>query len=270
MKVVLFCGGYGMRLREYSDSVPKPMVEIGYRPIIWNIMKYYAHFGHKEFILCLGYKADVIKDYFIHYDETVSNNFILKNGGKDITLLSKDIDDWSITFVDTGLNSNIGMRLFSIKDYLQDDEVFLANYSDGLSDLDLNKMIHWFTLQNDKVASFVAYQPTQSFHVVNRKENGEVNSISHIGDSGLYINTGYFILRKEIFNYMNWGEELVDEPFHRLIKEHRLTSYEHTGFWASMDTFKDKQNLDDAFAKGNPPWEIWNKHSSIEHESIKH
>ena len=128
MKVVLFCGGLGMRLREYSDQIPKPMVPIGYRPIIWNIMKYYASYGHKDFILCLGHKADMIKNYFVNYDETISNDFVFTKGGKEIELLNTDIDDWRITFVDTGINSNIGMRLMAVKDHLKGEEMFLANY----------------------------------------------------------------------------------------------------------------------------------------------
>src|SRR4030043_626884 len=137
MKVVLFCGGLGMRLREYSEQIPKPMVPVGYRPILWNIMKYYAYFGHKDFILCLGHKADMIKNYFIDYDETISNDFVYTKGGKNIKLLNSDIDEWKITFVDTGVNSNIGMRLMKIKDHLKNEKMFLANYSDGLTDMHL-------------------------------------------------------------------------------------------------------------------------------------
>ena len=262
MKVVLFCGGLGMRLREYSDKIPKPMVPIGYRPILWNVMKFYASYGHKDFILCLGHQADVIKNYFVNYDEKISNDFVYKKGGKEIELLNSDIDDWKITFVDTGINSNIGMRLMSVKEHLEGDEMFLANYSDGLSDLHLPLMIDWFEQQKDITASFVAYQPTQSFHVVRRTDNGLVQNISHIGDSGLYINTGYFILRKDIFDYMEWGDELVNQPFQRLISKDRLSSWEHKGFWASMDTYKDKQTLDEAYAKGKAPWEIWNKNGN--------
>lgn len=257
MKVVLFCGGLGMRLREYSDQIPKPMVPIGYRPIIWNIMKYYAHYGHKDFILCLGHKADMIKNYFVNYDETISNDFVFTKGGKNIELLNTDIDDWRITFVDTGINSNIGMRLMAVKEHLKGEEMFMANYSDGLTDLNLPDMITWFKGQNDKTAAFMAYQPTQSFHVVQRQEDGLVKSISHIGLSGLFINTGYFILRHDIFDHMEWGDELVNQPFQRLIKKNRLVSWEHKGFWASMDTYKDKQTLDEAYAKGNAPWEVW-------------
>ena len=127
MKVVLFCGGLGTRMREYSETIPKPMVQIGYRPIIWHVMKYYAHYGHKDFVLCLGYKADVIKNYFRNYDECISNDFVLSGGGKNLELLHSDIDDWRITFVDTGLNSNIGMRLKAVEKHVQDEEVFLAH-----------------------------------------------------------------------------------------------------------------------------------------------
>jgi glucose-1-phosphate cytidylyltransferase len=257
MKVVLFCGGLGMRLREYSDQIPKPMVPIGYRPILWNIMKYYAHFGHKDFILCLGHKADMIKNYFVNYDETISNDFVYTKGGKDIELLNSDIDDWRITFVDTGINSNIGMRLMAVKEHLKGEEMFLANYSDGLTDLKLPEMINWFKEQKDKTAAFMAYQPTQSFHVVQRQDDGLVKSINHIGSSGLFINTGYFILRQDNFDYMEKGDELVNQPFQRLIKKNLLMSWQHKGFWASMDTYKDKQTLDEAYAKGNAPWEVW-------------
>lgn len=247
-----------MRLREYSETIPKPMVPLGYRPILWNVMRYYAHYGHKDFILCLGHKADTIKNYFVNYDETISNDFVYESGGKDIKMLKTDISDWRITFIDTGINSNIGMRLMQVKEHLQGEEIFLANYSDGLSDLNLNSMIEWFSSQqSDKVASFVAYQPTQSFHVVQRDDGGLVHRISHIGSAGLFINTGYFILRSEIFDYMKWGDELVEEPFQRLINEKKLVSWEHKGFWASMDTYKDKQTLDDAYSKGDAPWEVW-------------
>jgi glucose-1-phosphate cytidylyltransferase len=246
-----------MRLREYSEAIPKPMVQIGYRPILWNIMRFYAHFGHKDFILCLGHKADMIKDYFVNYDETISNDFVYERGGKDITLLNSDIDDWRITFVDTGINANIGMRLMQVREHLEGEEMFLANYSDGLSNLDLNTMIDWFSGQKHKAAAFMAYQPNQSFHVVRRTSEGLVESIDHIGASGLFINTGYFVLRPEIFDYIEWGDELVEKPFQRLIGERKLVSWEHSGFWASMDTYKEKQKLDELYATGKAPWEVW-------------
>jgi len=256
MKVVLFCGGLGMRLRDYSEDVPKPMIQLGYRPMLWNIMKYYAHYGHKDFILCLGYKGDYIKRYFVEYNEYISNNFVLNNGGKEVQLLKKDLNDWKITFVDTGMTSNIGERLRKVESYLDEEEIFLANYADGLTDLPLNKMIKKFHEVN-RTASFLAYQPTQSFHVVNLGNNGDVKNISHIGDSGLWINAGYFIFRKEIFNYMEKGEDLVVEPFQRMIKANQLHAYKYDGFWTSLDTFKDKQLIDELYNKGKTPWKVW-------------
>ena len=258
MKVVLFCGGQGTRLRDYSETIPKPMVPIGYRPILWNIMKYYAHFGHKDFILALGYKADRIKDYFVNYDETISNDFVFSKGGKAIELLSSDIDDWRITFVDTGIQSNIGMRLVRVQEHLQGEEMFLANYADGLSNLYLPDMIEHFTTQPDKVASFMTYQPTASFHVVRMTDEGLVTNIAPIAHSNLWLNTGYFLFKQEVFDYMKYGEELVVEPFQRLIREQKLTTYKHKGFWQSMDTFKDKMLLDDLQERGDTPWEVWN------------
>lgn len=256
MKVVLFCGGLGTRMRDYSEKVPKPMIKLGYRPMIWNVMKYYAHFGHTDFILCLGYKGDYIKRYFVEYDEYISNNFVLNGGGDNIKLLNSDLDDWSITFVDTGMRSNIGERLMKVKSYLEGEEMFLANYTDGLSDLPLNEMISQFK-SLDKIGGFMAYEPTQSFHVANLSDDGNVNSISPIGTSGLRMNAGYFIFRQEMFEYMREGEELVVEPFQRLIKENKLYGYKYDGFWTALDTFKDKQLVDDLYSKGQTPWRVW-------------
>lgn len=261
MKVVLFCGGLGMRLKDYAKNIPKPMVNIGYRPILWHVMRYYAHYGHKDFILCLGYRADAIKSYFLNYNECLSNDFVLSHGSKKIQLLNSDIQDWKITFVDTGLTSNIAQRLKAIEKYLEREEVFLANYSDGLTDLPLPNLIDHF-FKHNKIASFLCVKPTQSFHVVSMKnDDSMVSEIQDISRSGLWINGGYFIFRKEIFGYIYEPEELVDEPFHRLIDKGELIAYKYNGFWACMDTFKDKQQLDDMYSQGEAPWEVW-KHSS--------
>ena len=261
MKVVLFCGGLGMRLREYSEAIPKPMVEIGYRPILWHIMKYYAHYGHRDFILCLGYKADVIKNYFINYKEYLSNDFTLSDGGLNVRLHSSDIHDWKITFADTGINANIGQRLKAVERYLEGEEVFMANYADGVSDLPLDEHIGHF-MQHGKIASFLCVKPTQSFHVVSL-QGDKVSGIEHLSHSGIWINGGFFILRKEIFNYIRNGEELVIEPFQRLIQEGQLIGYRYDGFWAAMDTFKDKQQLEELYEKGNTPWQVWNSKSRM-------
>lgn len=262
MKVVLFCGGMGMRLREYSETIPKPMVEIGYRPMIWHLMRYYAHFGHKEFILCLGYRGDLIKKYFLDYAEWLSNDFVLTNGGKDISLYSSDISDWKISFIDTGLQSNIGQRLKAVEKYLDNDDVFMANYSDGLTDLYLPDYIDQFNEQN-KVASFLCVQPSSSFHVVALENNDIVKSILPARKADLWINGGFFIFKKEIFNYMQEGEELVTEPFYRLIDKKQLTAHRYDGFWASLDTFKEKQMFDDMYARGETPWAVWKNNKRL-------
>lgn len=258
MKVVLFCGGLGMRLREYSESIPKPMVPLGYRPMLWHIMRYYAHFGHKDFILCLGYKADTVKQYFMSYNECLSNDFVFSKGGKDVQLLSSDIDDWNITFVDTGQHANIGQRLQAVRPFLEGEDMFLANYADGLSDLDINKMVAEVSA-SDAVAGFMAYQPPASFHVVSLDADDRVEYISPIARSGLWINAGFFVLRTSIFDYMQPGDELVEAPFQRLIREKLLVAHRHQGFWTAMDTFKDKQVLDELYARGNAPWEVWHQ-----------
>jgi glucose-1-phosphate cytidylyltransferase len=263
MKVVLFCGGQGTRLREYSETIPKPMVNVGYRPILWNVMRFYAHFGIKDFILALGYKGDAIKKYFVNYDETISNDFVYSRGGQEIELLTSDIDDWRITFVDTGMHANVGMRLMRVREHLEGEEMFFANYADGLSDLNLCDMIQGFVNSPDMVASFMTYRPTATFHVVQTQKDGMVTSISPMSKSNLWYNTGYFILRPEIFDYIEYGQELVEQPFQKLISERRLLSYQHNGFWQSMDTFKDKMLLDELQAKGDTPWEVWKKDAPV-------
>jgi glucose-1-phosphate cytidylyltransferase len=256
MKVVLFCGGQGMRLREMPQPVPKPMAVIGYRPLLWHLMKYYSHFGHKDFILCLGYGADVIKDAFLNYNECVSNDFILSSGGKKIELLRKDIEDWRITFVDTGRNASVGQRLLRVRSFIGEDDVFLANYADGLTDLPLPALIEYFKTSG-KVACFIGVTPTASFHQVYLEAGGIVKEIAHIARSGSLINGGFFVFRREIFDYIKDGEDLVEAPFHRLISEKQLVAFPYDGFWACMDTFKEKQHLEDLHATGHAPWQVW-------------
>ena len=255
MKVVLFCGGLGTRLRDYSDQVPKPMVPIGYRPVLWHVMKYYASFGYKDFILCLGYKADVIKNYVLNYDESLTNDFVFENGGRDVQLINSDIDDWRITFVDTGLTATIAERLMAVKKYLGDDEVFLANYSDGLTNFPIPELVEKHK-EADAIASFLCIKPYHSFHVVRTAENGFVHRIEDTTSADFWVNGGYFVLNKKIFDYIEAGDELVNEPFERLIKESRLYAHKYTGFWGCMDTYKEKQMLDDLFDRGIAPWII--------------
>ena len=253
MKVVLFCGGLGSRLREHSETVPKPLVDIGPRPIIWHLMRYYAHFGHKEFILCLGYKGDMLKDYFLNYDDCRSNDFTIDGPERKIEVTHKDIDDWKITFVDTGMHSNLGMRLRAVQQYLAGEEMFLANYSDGLSDLPLNDYIEQFR-KSDSVASFLSVRPFSTYHVVQADEDSRVTGIVSVKDSNVWVNGGFFALRPQIFDYMQDGEELVEEPFQRLIADGKLMTQKYVGFWEAMDTYKDWKNLEDMYHSGQRPW----------------
>jgi len=265
MKVVLFCGGLGLRIREAED-IPKPMVQIGYRPILWHVMKYYAHFGHKDFILCLGYRADVVKNYFLNYNECLSNDFTMSAGGKNLRLVNSDIDDWRITFADTGVNTNIGQRLKRIEKYLEGEDEFLANYSDGLTDLPLNQQLRHFH-QEDKVASFLCVRPNLSYHMVSvdERNGGLVSGIDAINNGSIRINGGFFIFKKKIFDYMGDKDELVGEPFQRLIEDKQLIGYQYDGFWESMDTFKDKQHLESLYSGGTAPWEVWKNNGNGAH-----
>ena len=254
MKVVLFCGGLGMRLREYSESVPKPMVPIGYRPILWHVMKYYAHYGHKDFILCLGYRGDVVKEYFRNYDETVTNNFV--RAGHVIELLGSDTHDWRITLVDTGVKANIGQRLVAVRPYIEPDEMFLANYSDGLSDAPLDEMIDRF-VASDSAASFLAVRPNLSSHFVTLNGDDRVHEIRDVTQSDLRINGGFFVLRRQVFDYIRPGEDLVPEPFKRMMTAGKLMSHRYDGFWVSMDTFKDRAMLEELNDSEHAPWQVW-------------
>lgn len=257
MKVVLFCGGFGTRLREHSETIPKPLVNIGYRPILWHLMRYYAHYGHKDFVLCLGYRGDLIKRFFLDFEEEMSNDFVLHGDGSGTELLASDIGDWRITFVDTGLHANIGERLLAVRRFLKDDEIFLANYADGLSDLPLDRYVAE-AVASDAVATIMAARSAQSLHAVKTSSDGRVTSITRVDELDIRINAGFFVLRKEIFDYLQPGEELVEKPFERLIASGRLRAYRHDGFWGPMDTLKDKISYDRRHARGDAPWEVWN------------
>jgi glucose-1-phosphate cytidylyltransferase len=253
VKVVLFCGGLGLRMREESTRLPKPMIPLGERPILWHIMKYYSSFGFSDFVLCLGYKAEVIKEYFLNYNEALTNDFVLRDGGKTVELLGSDTHDWSMTFVNTGLNSTIGERLRAVEPYLEGDELFLATYGDGLTDAPLYDMID--ALQaSDKTALFLCVRPTSQFHVVSLRDGNGVEAIRDVGDADLWINGGFFVFRREIFGYLGPGEDLVGHAFPRLIDEGKVMAYPYEGFWAPMDTLKDKQNLENLLEEGDPPW----------------
>jgi glucose-1-phosphate cytidylyltransferase len=256
VKVVLFCGGQGLRLRTDGSEAPKPMALIGYRPILWHVMRWYAHFGHTEFILCLGYKAEVVKRHFLEYSEALSNDFVLSDGGRTVDLLSTDIHDWRITFVDTGLHASVGERLRAVERYIGDDEMFLANYGDTLTDAPLPAMIEDLE-RSDQTASFLCVRPNYTFHVVDHDDDGCVSAVTPIQDTGLWINGGYFVFRRQVFDYLGPGEDLVNEPFARMVEKQELRTYPYEGFWAPMDTLKDRQELERLYASGERPWMLW-------------
>ena len=258
MKVVLFCGGLGTRLREHSDTIPKPLVNIGIRPIVWHLMRFYAHFGHKDFVLALGYRGDLIREYFLHYNECLSNDFVMSDGGRTLAPVSHDIADWRITFVDTGLHANIGQRLLRVRKYLEGEEAFLANYADGLSDLPLDQQIADFR-QRGVIGSFVASPSPLSFHTVHGDDDGIVTSFGRMRESNFWVNAGFFCLRNEIFDHIEEGDELVEQPFQRLIEQRKLAVFRYSGFWQSMDTFKDKIEFDRMEGRADCPWMVWKR-----------
>jgi glucose-1-phosphate cytidylyltransferase len=257
MKVVLFCGGLGMRMREGPASAPKPMNMIGDRPLLWHVMRYYAHFGHTDFILCLGYGAATVKDYFIHYDETQSNDFTLVGGGRNIEMHSTDITDWNISFIDTGLHASIGERLMRVRALVENEEVFLANYADTLTDAPLDQLVDRFQRAPEAVVSMLAVPPVSTHHVVEVADNGEVTGVRAVSELMQWENGGYFVMRPTIFEVLRDGEDMVPHAFHRLVPERRLLAQRHTGFWRAADTFKDRAELEDMFHRGQCPWMLW-------------
>jgi glucose-1-phosphate cytidylyltransferase len=259
MKVVLFCGGLGLRMREASTRIPKPMVPIGTQPVLWHVMKYFAHYGHKDFILCLGHKAEVVKEFFLTYNEAYSNDFVLE-GGTHVELLSTDAHDWRITFVDTGLRARVGERLLAVREHLEGEELFLANYGDVLTDAPLPGMIERLR-SSDKLASMLCVRPNYTFHVVQLDDaaGATVTGIEDVTQAGLWINGGYFVLRPEVFDHLHAGEDLVTEAFPRLIAAGKLLGYRYEGFWAPMDTLKDKTVLEQLLESGQAPWVVWER-----------
>ena len=256
MKVVLFCGGLGMRMRADNQSLPKPMMPIGSRPVLWHVMRYYAHFGHHEFVLCLGYGAQAVKDYFLDYRETASNDFVLTKGGEHVHMLSTDISDWSITFIDTGMDTAIGERLRRVRPYLDEDEMFLANYGDVLTDAPQNELIEEFAA-TDAVAQFLAVEPQGSFHVVHLEADGRVTGLEPVASMSMRINGGYFVLRQGIFDYLHEGDDLVMDGCVRAAREGLVRAVPYDGFWAPMDTLKERTALEDRYRNGISPWALW-------------
>lgn len=270
MKVVLFCGGYGMRMRGGGADVPKPLQLVGPYPLLVHVMRYYAHFGHTEFVLCLGYGAKQIKEVFLRHSEALSNDFRLHKG--EVELLSTDISDWDITFVDTGMDTGIGDRLRKVEEFIGDDEMFLANYADVLCDVDLDHLVERFTARPEMVVSLLAVPPQSSFHVLDldghdvhapaADHDDAAHAVTHVrpvSEIPLWENGGYLLLRREVFDWLEEGKDLVGHTCVNLAAEGRLLAQQHRGFWKPADTFKERAELDAMWSRGDRPWVLSEK-----------
>ncbi|GGF35264.1 glucose-1-phosphate cytidylyltransferase [Marmoricola endophyticus] len=259
MKVVLFCGGFGMRMRgDGGEGLPKPMQLVGPRPLLWHVMRYYAHYGHTEFILCLGYGGQAIKEYFRDYDRTASADFKLSKGGT-VEIFGDTTDlDWSVTFVDTGLTTPIGERLRRVRHHLDEGEPFLANYADVLTDAPLDQMVATFQ-ETGASASMMVVPPPSSFHYVECPTPPYVAEIHRAADLPLRVNGGYFVLGPEVFDHLPENGDLVEDACAGLAARGTLIAQQHDGFWMPADTFKERAELDALWAAGTRPWAVWER-----------
>jgi glucose-1-phosphate cytidylyltransferase len=257
MKVVILAGGYGTRISEESDHKPKPMIEIGGKPILWHIMKIYSSFGFNDFIVCCGYKGYVIKDYFHHYymhqaDMTVDL------GRNTTEYYNPSSEPWRITLVDTGLETMTGGRIKRIEHYIE-NEAFLLTYGDGVSDVNIAELIA-FHKKSRKLATLTAVQPSGKFGALDiGKENSIISFMEKPRGDGAWINGGFFVCQPEVFNYITAGDSTVWErgPLEALAEGRQLGAYKHEGFWHPMDILKDKNDLEKLWAGGNAPWKRW-------------
>jgi glucose-1-phosphate cytidylyltransferase len=261
MKVVLFCGGLGMRMRDGVTTAPKPLAMVGERPLLWHVMRYYAHFGHNDFILCLGYGGAAVKDFFLNYDETRSNDFVLENGASEVKMFSTDISDWRITFVDTGLNSPIGERLRRVRNFVDGEPMFLANYADVLTNAPLPEMIARFEAST-AVAGLLAVPLQSSHHVVDIGDDGLITQVTPMEDLRQWENGGYFAFRPEIFQHLNEGEDLVEDAIVRLVSRGSVLGYPYKGYYSPADTVKERARLEEMYYRGNCPWMVWDAERS--------
>lgn len=260
-KLVILCGGQGTRLREETEYRPKPLIPIGDMPILWHIMKIYSSYGIKDFILCLGYKGEMIKDYFLKFVE-LSNDFTLNlsSGSKHIIHHSKaNLDDWNITFVNTGKKSQTGSRVARIKEYIKDDEYFFLTYGDGLAKIDIKQLLD-FHKKHGKIGTITGVRPPSRFGEITQN-NGKISAFNEKPSiSEGYINGGFFVFNNKFFDYLSEDEECILEnyPLENLVKEDQLVMFPQKEFWHCMDTYRDFSYLNDCWNSGNAPWKIWN------------
>ncbi|MGC8483775.1 MAG: glucose-1-phosphate cytidylyltransferase [Thermodesulfobium sp.] len=256
-KVVILAGGFGTRISEESHLKPKPMIEIGERPILWHIMKIYSHQGFNDFIICLGYKGYVIKEYFAHYFLHESDvTFDFSHNGDQI-IHNNIAEPWKVTLVDTGLNTMTGGRVKRIQKYIG-NETFMLTYGDGVADIDLKALVE-FHKSKGKYATITAVQPSGKFGALNLSEDGMIRSFIEkpVGDGG-WVNGGFMVMEPEVFDYIKGDETILErEPLENLAKDGQLCAYKHRGFWQPMDTMRDKNTLESLWNSGKAPWKIW-------------
>lgn len=257
MKVVLFCGGMGTRMRDFAPTTPKPLVHIGERPLLWYIMNYYAHHGHREFVLCLGYGVEAFLTYFRQSGAVPMPTVAGDAVGHTFRLVDEWGDVLTVSLVDTGPLTSIGQRLKAVQRYVAGEPVFLANYADGLSDAPLPDIVRVLEGRADTVGVMIAVRPTQSFHYLHQDHDGVVTGIEAGTGIDVRINGGFFAFRAEIFDYLGDDDDLVEGAFDRLIGERRLLAFPYDGFWRACDTFKDVMALEAARLPEPAPWEVW-------------
>lgn len=258
IQVVILCGGRGTRLREETEYKPKPLVEIGRKPILWHIMKGYSHYGFNNFILCLGYKGDAIKEYFLNY-EYMRNDFMLNIKSKEYRQLNSSTatEDWNIIFADTGKDTNTGGRIKRIEKYI-DNDIFFATYGDGISDIDMKKLLA-FHIRHNKIATITGFHPRSKYGQFRMAKNGNIISFQEKPKLKDFINGGFFVFDKEFFNYLDEDCVLEREPFVKIVEDKQMVLYNHEGFWFAVDTYKDYLEINDIYNKNIKSWMVWEK-----------
>jgi len=257
MKVVLLCGGMGTRLREETEFRPKPMVEIGGRPILWHIMKTYAHAGFREFVLCLGYRGNMIKEYFLNY-EAMNSDFTICLGSQSRIAYQNNHgeQDYSVTLVDTGLSTMTGGRVKRIEKYI-DADTFLLTYGDGVSDVDIRCLVE-FHKRHGKLATVTAVTPTSRYGILDTNGDGQVQRFREKPRNDGRASAGFFVFEREVFDYIGGDDCTLERgPLERLAAEGQLMAYEHQGFFYAMDTFREYEYLNELWKTGEAPWKIW-------------
>ena len=258
MKTIILCGGLGTRMKEETEFRPKPLVMVGGKPILWHIMKIYAHYGYKEFVLALGYKGNMIKDYFLD-QRAFLNDFTLNTATNEIEFHNNDCDDFRITFVETGLNVLTGKRILEVKKYITEDR-FMVTYGDGVGDINIDELVAFHEKQKT-IGAVTGTHPHSRYGLV--KVDDEKNLVLDFEQKPLmydYTSGGFMIFKKEAFNYFN--EEIMENGLIKLAKESQLSIYKHKGFWKPMDTYREKEELDELWKKSKP-WAVWEKNKKI-------